>query len=118
MPLDSARQSIADFHASIADPDVFCGGGSVAAITAAGAAATALLVMQLDVNRRANQEHRTAIETSIGRAGAMVTILHALADADIASLAVLLDAQRALKSGEGTRQQYLEALTEAARSPL
>lgn len=119
MEMDSARLSVECFHESIADPDVFCGGGSVAAITVAGAAATALLVMRLDLKRRANREQIGAIDASAQRTREIIATLHALADADIAALDVLLDAQRAVKEGAvGAEDRYLDALAGAARSPL
>jgi formiminotetrahydrofolate cyclodeaminase len=115
----SADNTIASFHASIADPDVFCGGGSVAAFTAAGGAATALLVMRLDLKRRVNQADHGQIEASIVRTEALIEQLHGLAKADIDALDVLLDAQRGLKSGgDAARQRFLSALTAAAESPL
>lgn len=119
MRIASAHRTVADFHRSIADPDIFCGGGSVAAISAAGAASTALLVMRLNLNRRTNQEHRPAIEAAIYRTETIVESFHRLADADIETLDALLAAQRSAKNGSDTeRDAYLSALADAARSPL
>lgn len=100
-----------------ADPAVFCGGGSVAAVTAAGAAATALLVLRLNVKRRANAGFRDEIERAIATTEATIDEFLAAADDDIAILAELLAAQRDLKSG-GSQGAYLTALTNAAESPL
>jgi len=119
MRIDSAQQPITTFFASIADPDVFCGGGSVAAIAAAGAASTALLVMRIDQNRRVNQPEREQIAASISRTETIINRLYDLADSDIATLDVLLAAQRNLKAGEhGGQERYETALGDAARSPL
>ncbi|MEX1158880.1 MAG: cyclodeaminase/cyclohydrolase family protein [Thermomicrobiales bacterium] len=100
-----------------ADPDVFCGGGSVAAVTAAGAAATALLVLRLNVKRRANASVREGIQLAIATTEAAIEEFLASADDDISTLAELLAAQRALKAG-GSNDAYLMALTNAAESPL
>jgi formiminotetrahydrofolate cyclodeaminase len=114
-----AKQTIEEFHDTVADTQVFCGGGSVAAVTAAGAASTALLVMRLNRSRKANAAHVNDIDRAIERTEAIVSEFHALADADIAALAVLLDAQRALRNdGDGARARYLDALLAAARSPV
>src|SRR5689334_6015520 len=120
MSSQSARRTVDEFHAMVADPQVFCGGGSAAAITAAGAAATALLVMRLNVKRRSNAGARDQILLATQRTERLIHEFHALADADIASLDTLLQAQRALKSGPGheTQRAYVEALTDAANSPL
>jgi glutamate formiminotransferase/formiminotetrahydrofolate cyclodeaminase len=117
MPGDVAADSIGAFHRQIANPEVFCGGGSVAAVTAAGAAATALLVMRLNVRRRSNAAMRDQIEQAIVETEAAIARFHAAADTDIAILGELLDAQRAARSS-GDRLPYIAALTKAAESPL
>jgi formiminotetrahydrofolate cyclodeaminase len=116
------QQTVADistreFVDLTADPDVFCGGGSVAAVTAAGAAATALLVLRLNVKRRANAGVRDEIQAAIVTTETVIDDFLAAADDDISILAELLAAQRALKSG-GSQADYLTALTNAADSPL
>ena len=112
-----ADLSAREFFNQIADPDVFCGGGSVAALAAAGAAATALLVMRLNVKRRSNAGKRAEIQQAIGETEAAIDAFHAAADDDIAILGELLTAQRAARSG-GSSDDYLAALTNAAESPL
>ena len=112
-----ADQSARDFFNQIADPEVFSGGGSVAALAAAGAGATALLVMRLNLKRRSNAGIRDDIERAIDETEAAIESFHAAADEDIAILGELLLAQRSLKAG-GDRADYLAALTKAADSPL
>lgn len=116
-PTPIAGQVIASFLEGIADPEVFSGGGSVAAIAGAGAAATALLVMRLNVRRKANAARRDAIQAAVERTESIARELYAAADADIATLDRLLEAQRELKAG-GAEQHYVAALEAAARSPL
>lgn len=112
-----ADSSAREFHCKIADPDVFCGGGSVAAIAAAGAAATALLVMRLNVKRRSNAARRAEILNAITATEAAIEDFHAAADTDIAILNELLIAHRSARS-DGNQAGYLSALTRAAESPL
>jgi formiminotetrahydrofolate cyclodeaminase len=112
-----ADRSAREFHQQIADPDIFCGGGSVAALAAAGAAATALMVMNLNVRRRSNAGRRDEILDAIAKAEAAIDAFHAAADLDIAILDELLIAHRAAKAG-GDQAGYLAALTRAAESPL
>lgn len=109
----SARQ----FNDQIGDPDIFCGGGSVAALSAAGAAATALLVMRLNVKRKSNADQREQIQAAIDRTASMIDDFYAAADSDITTLDELLATQRAMRSG-GPKSDYLAALTRAAESPL
>lgn len=106
-----------EFFDQIADPDIFCGGGSVAAIAAAGAGATALLVMRLNLKRRSNAGVRDAIQQSIADTETAIDAFYAAADDDIAILGELLVAHRAARSG-GSQGDYLAALTDAAESPL
>jgi formiminotetrahydrofolate cyclodeaminase len=117
--IESAIEDIParSFNRMIADPDIFCGGGSVAALAGAGAAATALLVMRLNAKRRSNAAIRGEIEELIIRTDALIEKFYRAADADIQQLQVLLDAQRALKHG-GDRDSYAHALVRAAESPI
>jgi formiminotetrahydrofolate cyclodeaminase len=105
------------FFEQIGDPQVFSGGGSVAAIGAAGAAALALLVTRLSARRRSNADRREALTAAISRIEQLQQRLYAAADADIACLDRLLIAQRGARSG-GSRADYLAALTDAATSPI
>ena len=112
-----AESSSRTFFDQIADPDVFCGGGSVAALTAAGAAATALLVMRLNVKRRSNAAIRDEIQRAIEETEADIEAFYAAADDDIAILDELLIAHRAARAG-GDQAGYLTALAKAADSPI
>lgn len=116
------RSRVADmatttFHEMVADPDVFVGGGSVAALTGAGAGATALLVMRLNARRKSLRDVREGVETDIERVEAIVRACESAADEDIRILAELLDAHREAKSS-GTYNRYISALMAAARSPI
>lgn len=116
------QASVADtttrrFLNDIADPSIFSGGGSVAAIAAAGAASTALLVMRLNVKRRSNAAVRDQIEAAIDATEQSIEGFYTAADDDIAILADLLDAQRAQRAG-GSSEEYLKALARAAESPI
>lgn len=106
-----------EFFDQIADPGVFSGGGSVAALAAAGAGATALLVMRLNLKRRSNAGIRDTIQRAVVETEAAIDAFHAAADEDIAILGVLLAAHRAARAGAG-QDAYLAALTDAAESPL
>ena len=92
---DVADLSAREFNRGIADPDVFCGGGSVAALACAGAAASALLVFRLSHRRKSNATRRD----------------------DIASLQKLLAAQRSAKA-TGDWTTYYSALERAALAPI
>jgi formiminotetrahydrofolate cyclodeaminase len=116
------RSGIADlsarvFNQRIADPDVFCGGGSVAALAAAGAGATALLVMRLSLRRKRNAGLADEIRRDIERTERIIERCYAAADDDIARLDELLLAQRAAKT-TGDRARYVTALEAAAESPI
>jgi formiminotetrahydrofolate cyclodeaminase len=121
-PAEDRLQSVADlpaitFNQRIADPEVFCGGGSVAALAAAGAGATALLVMRLSLRRKRNAGLATEIQRDIQMTEQIIERCYAAADADIASLDELLAAQRAAKE-TGDQRRYLAALEAAAESPI
>jgi glutamate formiminotransferase/formiminotetrahydrofolate cyclodeaminase len=113
----SSTLSAEAFNRGIADPNVFSGGGSVAALAAAGAASTALLVMRLNLRRPVNRERAEGIKQSIAETEDAIAALYQAADDDIATLDRLLAAQRELRSGAG-HEAYVAALTDAARSPI
>jgi formiminotetrahydrofolate cyclodeaminase len=105
------------FHKMVEDPNIFVGGGSVAALTGAGAGSTALLVMNLNVRRKSLAPRRPSIEQAIHDTELIVDACSAAADEDIRILAELLEAHRdARRSGD--EGQYVTALTAAAESPL
>ena len=112
-----ADGSVRQFLDAIADPDVFSGGGSVAAVAGAGAAATALLVLRLNANRKRNAPHLNQIDDGIERLTALVDHLLKAADEDIATLQRLLEGQR-ISRATGEARQYADVLQEAAASPV
>ena len=112
-----AHTPVRQFLDAIADPDVFSGGGSVAAVAGAGAAATALLVLRLNAKRKRNAPHMDGIDDGIDRLTGLVDHLLKAADEDIATLQRLLEAQRVSK-GTGDLKQYADVLQQAAASPV
>lgn len=116
-PDQVAALSARDFNRRIADPEVFCGGGSVAALACAGAAASALLVFRLSHRRKSNAPRKDEIAASIAAAERLIEGFYAAADADIAALQGLLDAQRAAKE-TGDRAPYYASLERAALAPI
>lgn len=112
-----ADLSAREFNRGIADPDVFCGGGSVAALACAGAAASALLVFRLSHRRKSNATRRDDIAASINDLEMLIDSFYAAADDDIASLQELLAAQRKAKA-TGDWTTYYSALERAALAPI
>lgn len=108
--------TIATLNTKVADTSFFCGGGSVAAITASSAAALTLLVMRLNVGRKKNRGHQAEIEQQIGAVESVQEELYRAADKDLEVLDSLLNAQRAIKTS-GDRQEYRATLEAAAMSP-
>jgi formiminotetrahydrofolate cyclodeaminase len=107
--------SIRDFCEQIADPERFSGGGAVAALTSASAAATALLVARLADRRRGPSSGQT-LSTS-QQLGELVERFFGSADRDLQVLADLLAAQRSMRA-DGIRAPYVAALRAAAEEPL
>lgn len=112
-----AEMPASAFHQMVGDPDIFVGGGSVAALTGAAAGATALLVMRLNARRKSLKHLQSAIQDAVYEVERIVDTCQSAADEDINLLAELLDAHRhARKSGDQTG--YVTALTAAAESPI
>jgi len=105
------------FHEMVSDPDVFVGGGSVAAVTGAAAGSTALLVMRLNARRSSLIQQRPAIERAIHETQRIITACEEAADEDIRILDDLLLAHRSERA-TGDRTGYTDALTAAAESTL
>lgn len=112
-----AELTAREFNRRIADPDVFCGGGSAAALACAGAAASALLVFRLSFRRKSNVARRDEIGIGIETIEQLIDDFYAAADADIAALQALLAAQRAARA-TGDNDQYIAALEHAAITPI
>lgn len=111
-----AHETIEALNHKVADPSFFCGGGSIAALTASSAAALTLLVMRLNAGRKANREHEADIERQIHDLEDLQQRLYAAADNDLDVLDELLRSQRHMKE-TGDRSDYQAALVAAARSP-
>lgn len=112
-----AGMQVAELNTIVADPSIFCGGGSVAAVSASGAAALALLVLELGARRRSNAEYREEMERSMERVRELQERLYQAADSDVTALNNLLAAQRAVRKSPD-RTVYIEALAAAAETPL
>lgn len=120
--MDNEEPPIADrpivrFHSDIADHSVFCGGGSVASITGAAAAALNVLVFGLTARRKSNLAIRPTLEAAIAESVAIRDRLYQATNDDFEALSQLLEAQRAVRKSED-RTPYQKALLEAARIPL
>ena len=113
----SAELNAREFNRRVADPALFSGGGSVAALAAAGAGALTLLVGRLAARRKSNAHAVDTLRTALAVTETLIERFYSAADLDLVVLDRLLDAQRALKHG-GKRGEYADALREAARSPL
>jgi formiminotetrahydrofolate cyclodeaminase len=113
----SADLSAREFNRRVADPEQFSGGGSVAAMAAAGAASVALLVMRLNARRRSNATQASVVEAGIAEVSSLTERFYRAADEDLWVLDRLLIAQRAAKR-TGERDAYRAALTAAAESPI
>lgn len=121
MTRDSDRTTLADdtvrnFNQNVESPSFFCGGGSVAAISASSAAALTLLVMRLNLDRKRNLDYRSEIENQINSTQSIQQQLYDAADSDLDVLDALLVAQRSMKE-TGQRDAYHLSLIAAALSP-
>jgi formiminotetrahydrofolate cyclodeaminase len=112
-----AELTAREFNVRVADPELFSGGGSVAALVAANACALALLVGRLSARRRVNVDAQPAINGTLSSIETLSEWFYGAADQDLIVLDELLAAQRGLKQG-GSRADYSAALLRAARSPL
>lgn len=112
-----ASRPIDRFHSDIADPNVFCGGGSVASVTGAAAAALNILVFGLSARRKSNADIRPALEAAIAESTEIQERLYQATDDDFDALAELLGAQRSARQSDD-RTRYQRAMLDAARIPL
>lgn len=111
-----SQNTVDELNHKVTDPSFFCGGGSVAALTASNAAALTLLVMGLSAGRKANRKRKADIERQIGDVESLQQRLYAAADSDLDVLDELLRTQRHTKK-TGDRSGYQAALFAAAQSP-
>jgi glutamate formiminotransferase/formiminotetrahydrofolate cyclodeaminase len=117
-----AEQSLTGYIESVANPDAVPGGGSVAAIAGALAAALARMVAGLTIGRAKYAPVDAEMTTIAGRAESLASLLTTLAQRDAEAYARVVDAQ---KLPHGTRDEELrrnaavqESLLGAARVPL
>jgi len=105
-------QSIRRFIAGLADPNLFSGGGAVAAVTLAESLAITRLVVTLAARRRSLANRRPELESLLAALEGLEPSLLGAADRDMAALASLLDAQRAARFA--TPEQRAAAQAEVA----
>jgi formiminotetrahydrofolate cyclodeaminase len=115
-------QPIRQFIAGLADPDLFSGGGAVAAVTLAEALATTQLVVTLAARRKSLAHRRLDLDAILASLGELEAPLMVAADRDMAALAELLAAQRAARAPDPeqravAQQAVADALRRAAGEP-
>ncbi len=119
-----ASHSMSWIARQIADPERPVGGGAMAGITLAGAAASAELVVRFAVRRKANAAHRAEIEEILRGIVDLRPRFLAGADEDLDALTRLLAAQRAVKQAttpeerDQARNQLHQVTVQAAEIPI
>lgn len=109
-----AEHTIRWIAEQIADPELPLGGGAMAGVTLAGAAASAELVVRLAARRKANTAHRAEIAEILDGIRALRPRFLEGADDDLDALTRLLSAQRAVKqAGPAEQEQAQEHLHQA-----
>jgi formiminotetrahydrofolate cyclodeaminase len=117
-------QAITWIAEQIADPELPVGGGAMAGITLAGAAASAELVVRFAARRKANAPHRDEIEEILCEIQSLRPRFLTGADQDLDALTSLLTAQRAVKQAgipaerEEARERLHQATVHAAAIPI
>lgn len=111
----------------VASPDHFAGGGAIAAMSLAGAAATAELVFELSTTRKKIDEvDRARLREAVALCQRLRTIFEHAIDEDIAALTELMDSQSQARSArrhggavpEDIRQRSDDAVEAAMETPL
>lgn len=103
--------------ARITDTDDYSGGGTVAALTAASAAAVATLVLRLSARRKSNAHASDEIRRATDRVTELADAFYAAADDDSRVFRTLMETRReARRSGDW--DDYHQALQDAALSPV
>ncbi len=119
-----ASHSMTGIARQIADPELPVGGGAMAGITLAGAAASAELVIRLAIRRKANVAHRAEIEEILQGIVDLRPRFLAGADEDLDALTRLLAAQRAVKQAatpeerDQARDHLQQVTVQAAEIPI
>ena len=113
-----ADMPMGEFAARLADKVPSPGGGAVAAVTLAHAAALGAMVLRYTVGRPAFATHEVANSDALARLDATRTAALALADRDAAAYARLADLWK-LPAGDARRdREFGAALQEAIDAPL
>ena len=126
---ESARSPLADHSMSwiagqIADPELPVGGGAMAGVTLAGAAASAELVVRVAARRKANAAHLAEIDEILRGIVDLRPRFLAGADEDLEALTQLLATQRAVKQADNpeerdqAREHLYQATVRAAVIPI
>lgn len=122
-----APWTIENLSDEVARTDRFAGGGVVAAMSLAGAAAIAELVFQLSAGRKKLEEaERAQLTDAVTLCRTLRTIFQHAIDEDIASLTELMDAQSQLRKARKTSsevspeivQRSSQAVEAAIETPL
>lgn len=104
----------------VAHTDEYAGGGAVAAMTLAGAAATAELVFQLTARRRdLSDDEKQSLQMKVEHCRQLRARFLTAIDEDMASLTELMDAQRqARRARKSTQEQDLDVATARVRAAV
>ena len=112
-----AQTTLADFAAKLADKVPSPGGGAVAAVTLAHAAALGAMVLRYTVGRPAFAAHEASNAAALAELDAMRATALALADRDAAAYARLASLWK-LPEGDPTRaRDFAPAVQEAIDAP-
>ena len=129
MPMNdqNERWTVDSLANEVARTDRYAGGGAVAAMSLAGAAATAELVFQLSAGRRKiSEEDRGKLKDAVQLCQRLRAIFQHAINEDIAALTELMDAQSQLRSARKSdhgaapelEQRSADAIAAAIETPL
>lgn len=111
-------QQVENFLAAVAAPKPTPGGGSVAALAGALAAALGQMVANLSKQKKAHAQHAPRLEAHAKELEALGTTLKQAVDADAQSYEAVLAAYRLPQSTEAEKQTRKEAIQKAVRQAV
>jgi formiminotetrahydrofolate cyclodeaminase len=114
---DLLDQSVRDFVAATAAKQPTPGGGSVAALCGALAAALAAMALQYTAGKKAFAAHDAEIRAALGQAGRAAEMLQELLVEDVAAYEVLSALLKLPEAERLQHPQYAAAVTAAIRVP-
>ncbi len=104
---------------TIASTDQLAGGGAVAAMSLAGAAATAELVFQLSAGRKNLETHdRSELERAVQLCQGLRQMFLQAIDEDIAALTELMDSQSQLRKARKSAEDVPASIVERSREAV